>query len=71
MIDQYFTAANTDGQKKMSKKVQEKILKDHLVLLYFNKNKSFAYTAKLQNLEPSLEEECNFLRHIWKAKLSK
>ena len=71
MIDQYFTAANTDEQKKMSKKVQEKILKDHLVLLYFNKNKSFAYTAKLQNLEPSLEEECNFLRHIWKAKLSK
>ncbi|MFY9258765.1 MAG: ABC transporter substrate-binding protein [Dethiobacteria bacterium] len=71
MIDQYNNAANTDEQKKMSKKIQEKILNDHLVLLYFNKNKSYAYTAKLQNLEPSLEEECNFLRHIWKAKLSK
>lgn len=71
MIDQYFTAANTDEQKKMSKKVQEKILNDHLVLLYFNKNKSYAYTAKLQGIEPALEEECNFLRHIWKAKLSK
>lgn len=70
MIKKYDGAANFDEQRSVGKKIQGKILADNLVLLYFNKNKTVAHTAKLENFKPALEEECNFTRHIWQAKLS-
>jgi len=71
MLEAYNIAPSFNEQKLTGKKIQEKILADNLVLLYFNKNKSFAHTARLQNFKPALEEEVNFMRHIWQAGLSK
>ncbi|MEW6662882.1 MAG: ABC transporter substrate-binding protein [Bacillota bacterium] len=67
LIEAYNTAPSFNEQKLIAKKVQEKILANDLVLLYFSKNKSFAHVARLQNFKPALEEEVNFMRHIWQA----
>lgn len=71
LIKAYNIAPDFNKQKLISKQIQEKILSDNLVLLYLNKNKSFTHTATLQNFKPALEEEVNFMRHIWQAKISK
>ncbi len=71
MVEAYNVAPNFNEQKLIAKKIQEKILADNLVLLFINTNKSFAHTTKLQNFKPALEEEVNFMRHIWRARLSK
>ncbi|HAP31675.1 MAG TPA: hypothetical protein DCQ14_01275 [Firmicutes bacterium] len=67
LIDEYNTAPDFSAQQELSRKIQERILGEDYVLVFSTTYKNYAHSTRLTNFIPALEEEVNFMRHIWQA----
>lgn len=67
LIGEYNTAPDFSAQLELSRKIQEHILGEEYVLLFTTTYKSYAHSSRLESFIPALEEEVNFMRHIWQA----